>query len=266
MWRRRGLVLLVSALVWVPALVFAGNLVSVSSSSERAADRYAHSKYGMAVRIFEELDGAGPFERWRARFNQGTALVARGAEGDPLLAIEQLDEALDLAPDDARCTVQQNRAIAYELAGDADMALSQEIASWLPELREAGTTEDGTLDDPGLGDYTLEEIEGEVRARAASAMSYYEDGLEARTDPACPPPTPEQQQAQDRLEDKLEQAEAASGLDQPDGGDGPQTPEEREDELTGRNQDAEADADADRQEDASTEQGGPIGDGPGRGW
>jgi hypothetical protein len=259
--RRRHLLLWGTLPVWATVLVL-GFLLMINVGVNRAAiDQFEDEEYRSAVDDFEYLDAFNLVERWKAPFNLGTA---RYANDNLWGAIEDLDHALRLVPDEHRCMVQTNRALVFEAWGDEEMEWSVESAGWADEaqaLVDAGTP---YPDDAPWGDATPEELRDDVRMYAGWAADDYALATEARQDPTCSDDSQasadqqeQNQQSQQRLEDKeSEAAEAAQDPaeeQQPTPSSPEQEEQQRQEELDQRTAEAQAQADAERQAQADAE-------------
>lgn len=112
---RLRLVLLTLPLVLI-ALVFAGKLFSLPVITSSGISAYDGGQWKNAAQGFERLDVWNAFEPWIAHFNRGTA---HAAGGEFTKATDELSTALELAPDERRCDVRVNLALAWEQQGDA---------------------------------------------------------------------------------------------------------------------------------------------------
>ena len=265
--RRRRWLLWGSAPVWIAVLVLAAATALGTADARTGQAEFQREQHPAAVRTFERVDDAalvvpGWFEGWKAPYDLGTA---RSGTGDWWGALDDLDRALDLVPEDEagnRCLVQINRAVVLEAWGDEELADSRALQD------DADALERELERDPDAGAWTgttPEDLRAEARELAAWAERDYADAQEAREDPACSQqPPPEQQQnddSKDRLEQKQDEADDASKPEEtPDGQPEPSTPEEeearRQEELAERNDQAESDAEAERQEQGEDGSGG----------
>jgi tetratricopeptide (TPR) repeat protein len=99
------------ALVLTAALCFVVTWLGGSAAQSYRTDGFdlAESRYGTASRVM-------PFERWKAPFGEGTAILATG---DPGRAEGVLTSALARTPAAKQCLVRINLSLAQELQGDA---------------------------------------------------------------------------------------------------------------------------------------------------
>lgn len=111
---RRRLILWTLPLVLV-ALVFAGKLFSMPVIAQGGIDDYEASEFEQAASGFDRLGFWNAFESWIVYFDRGTTYAAGGAYGE---ATDDLSLALAKAPEDMRCTVRVNLALAWEQQGD----------------------------------------------------------------------------------------------------------------------------------------------------
>jgi tetratricopeptide (TPR) repeat protein len=177
-----------------------------------------------ADRRFEVAGRLNVAERWIAPYNRGVAAYGQGAWGD---AGDRFEEALDLAPESARCRVALNWTWSLEAAGD--------------ELAAGGFDQDATTAwNAAAG--VLEDVEECTDGSAATAEQQ------------------EHEETRQRLESK---APGASGFDPPPGpGEG--TAEEQAQQLDQRNR--EAAENRQRLEDQGRTDGEGPTDGTERTW
>lgn len=203
-----------------------------------------------AVGTFDALGTWGPVERWKPDYGQGTALLAAG--GSPTQALFHLDRALVAVPDDHRCEVQTNRALALQLVGDDAMARAQEHAGWVAEAQQLAASGQPVPEDAPWAAWTVSQLIDAGMRWAESASTRYGDAADARTDPSCEDQQDEQeqQQAQDDAQDLRDRQGQADDLGdqldpdaQQDQQPQPDTPEgqeqQRQQELEQRNQEAQ---------------------------
>ncbi|HEY0189348.1 MAG TPA: hypothetical protein VGC67_17820 [Cellulomonas sp.] len=218
---RRWVLLGWTALLWVPLLAVGIALLVVFGSGRQAVLDYRDDRPDRAADRFTSLDGV-PFERWKAPFGAGTALLADG--GSANLALLQLDRALGLVPDSARCSVQTNRAEALTRVADGLNADAVQRAGWTVQLQQI---EQGLADapsDPPWGTATLDTVIAEGMDLAGRAATRYGEAATALEDPTCEDSRSgeEQQDAQDRtddLRDRQQQSEDLSDQLDPDSSD-----------------------------------------------
>ena len=267
--RRRAWWLWGSALVWLPVLAVGLGLALRDANMRTGIAQYDDGHFTTAADRFGALGPVDLVERWKEPFALGTSLyVVEDLWG----AERELDRALELVPDEDRCTVQINRSFVLEAWGDQEWGWSQESEAWAEQAQGLVDAGEPYPDLAPWGTATPEQLRQDARDSASWASRYYDEALEARQDETCAsesPPTQEQnQEGQERLEEKQdeadEQAQPEPEETQPDGEDAPPTtPEEqeaeRQRELAERNAEAEAEAEAERQADGG-------GGGGGGGW
>jgi hypothetical protein len=284
----------------VVAFVFGVLMLGAGAGFRTAMDAYDEGDWSTAWLEFRDIRG-NPVERWKGYYNAGTAALR-----DELYwsAVDDLGTALETVPDEYRCHVQTNRAIALEAYGDEQVADAQETIEGARVLLEAETARaagepyDETLFEPpyeGADEPSSAEELDWAAYLMHDARDQYAFAADAAAEPLCeqppqptPEPTPEptpqassggggedpqepqdsqddaQEQEQQRLQDKMAQADelaqqtealareaAGEDPDEP----GPQTEQERQDEIAERNRQAGGDGDE--------EGGGPDGDEPG---
>lgn len=117
---RRRRVLIVLLLASIPfalvVLLLVIKLLGLSPTAQRVIGSYESGAFGQSVTQAEALFGTNWFEPWIAPFDRGTAYAAGGFYND---AIDDLEQALELAPADARCDVAVNLSLSWELLGDS---------------------------------------------------------------------------------------------------------------------------------------------------
>lgn len=253
--RRRRWLLWGALPLWLGAFLYGGYLTAVHLAMNGSVGQYSQGDYenaGWASLATTSLSRLNPFERWKPPFATGTAFVA---DDDPQLGLFYLDTALDRVPDEHRCMVQTNRAIALEGIGDLNMDDSRLRAEWAAEAQ--GYVDAGEPYPQGAPweRRTPEDLREEAQMWADAAAAMYADAQLTRQDPACDenPPPPEQQQqdadAQDRLDQKQQEAEEAGEPEPQDGQSEADAEAERQRRLRERNAEAEAEAERRRQED-----------------
>lgn len=275
--RRHRLRVVLLSPVWVTVFVIGLLLAVQNINAGTAIEEFETGQYAEAVDGFDTLDGVNMVERWKAPFNLGTA---RYMDGDPWLAVSDLERALERVPDEDRCMVQINLALALEAGGDSDLEQSREYRGWAKQAQAYVDAGEEYPDDAPWYDDTPEELRDSAIMWADFAAEAYADARIAREDPACaqqqsPEEQEQNEQSQDQLQEKQEQAEREAGQDQEQEPEPTQSPEEaeaeRQAELAERNAEAASEAEAERQEQAAedagadSEGGGDDGDGTGGG-
>lgn len=249
-----------SAFLWAPVLLVGGVLVSVTAAAQVAVDDYADGRTDRAASTFSDIDGWARMERWKAPFGQGTAMLADGRS--PRLSLFELNRALARVPDEERCQVQTNRAVALTLVADDLRDDAAEHAAWALELSRLRGLGEPAPEDAPWGDRTLNDVVAEGIELAEQSSERYEDAIAARLDPTCEgqQSQEEQEEAQqdaeelrerqgeaDNLADTMdpEQPQPDDGEGQGEGGDQSEQDQEqqRQDELRQRNEDAQREDD-----------------------
>ncbi|MFC8192554.1 hypothetical protein ACFUMH_12940, partial [Cellulomonas sp. NPDC057328] len=132
--RRRRLLLRWS---WLPAAVLLGLgvhllvLLPVYAQGRAAWDA---GDDDAATTVFERQRSVVPVEQWKADFNAGTAAYR---DGWYATAIDALDQALVGVPDEHRCAVQTNRALAHGAMGEEAAAYAEEQLAEAEAVRVA---------------------------------------------------------------------------------------------------------------------------------
>ncbi len=115
--RRARIILLLTSIPFaIAALLLVVKLLGLSPAAQRVIDSYEFGAYGQSVTQAEQLLTTNWFQPWIAPFDRGTAYAAGGLYND---AIDDLEQALELAPADARCDVAVNLSLSWELLGDS---------------------------------------------------------------------------------------------------------------------------------------------------
>ncbi|MBO0920011.1 hypothetical protein J1G42_04135 [Cellulomonas sp. zg-ZUI222] len=192
--RRRRRLRRWSAVPVVLLLVFAFTLLLLGPRYAEARAAYDEDRTWEALELFEELEGFALVERWKGPFNSGTA---RYRAGMPRLAVEHLDRALELVPDEHRCTVQTNRILALTASeeetterAEEQLAYAQAVADALAAQEAAEPYDAEVLEPPYEGadpPVVSDELwyAGYLFRRAADDAAML---AEALADPACTPP------------------------------------------------------------------------------
>ncbi len=208
----RGALIGWSAFVWLPALVIATVLVSMTLSARSAASAYRDGDAGHGADTFAWLDQWAPMEQWKAPYNEGTARMADGQSAR--LALYSFDRALRLAPEEARCDVQTNRAVALSGVADEAMAEAGQYAVWIAELSRLRGAGEPLPEDPEWGDRTLGELVDAGQDLTEQAQDNYAAAADALLDPSCDDQRSdsEQQEAEDQAQDLQDKADGAQDL------------------------------------------------------
>ncbi|MDR2347210.1 MAG: hypothetical protein LBD90_01040 [Bifidobacteriaceae bacterium] len=108
---------LVARVAAAAAVLVAAALAALIWWQGRAASQaYAAGEWGLAESRYAQAGRLMAFERWKAPFGEGTAILAGGdAEG----AEEPLELALARAPEGRQCLVRTNLSLAQETQGDS---------------------------------------------------------------------------------------------------------------------------------------------------
>jgi tetratricopeptide (TPR) repeat protein len=208
---------------WLPALLllaFALNLSRMAPGYAAARDVYDHGDEWRAVDAFEQVKGRTIVERWKAAFNAGTAAYRAGRY---TRAVQHLDEALAGVPEQHRCDVQTNRALALQAAEASAAERAQEQLAYAEALGTALAAQ--AVGEP----YDPEDLEpryGDEPPVLADELSYASFliriaadnaalAAEALGDPACTPPPSQGGGGEDDQED---QGGGGGGQDEQDGG------------------------------------------------
>jgi len=178
--RRRTVrrVLLAAALpLAIAAVLLAVRLLGLGPTAGDVADRYDEGYYDRAAETAEGLHTWNWVERWIAYFDRGTALAAAGSYNE---AIEDLERALELAPDSTRCDVAVNLSLSWERLGDSYM--QQGLYAGAQRLYEtARAVIDAAGPECAPGEAPRNEEEGRD---AGSELAEAADRLDAKRDAA----------------------------------------------------------------------------------
>ncbi|MET0480076.1 MAG: hypothetical protein ABWZ69_01840 [Mycetocola sp.] len=112
---RRRMVLF-SLPVVLLALFVAWKLISMPLLAQRGIDAYEQGNFDRSIEASDSLMFLNVAEPWIPYFNRGTAQAAGQAYSD---ATDDLAEALERAPQERRCEVRVNLALAWEMQGDS---------------------------------------------------------------------------------------------------------------------------------------------------
>ncbi|QTE28118.1 tetratricopeptide repeat protein [Pengzhenrongella sicca] len=280
--RRRRRLLLATAPLWGTALVFGLRLITAPATVSAAGAEYDAGEYRLAAPHYARLHGFPPVERWKAYFDSGTAYYLSEQNWS---ALDDLERALELAPDDALCMVQTNLALANEAAGDDVVASADRRVLEAAEVRvalaarDAGEPYDDEVLDP-YGDGTErdpDELEDWARSDFDFAADLYSDATDLRALPGCESQSSAASSASDaaqgRLDEKEQEAAAAAvdPDDQPEPEPAPTgTPEEleaaRQADLAERNAEAANGREQELQEEADEDGDGEGGGGSSQNW
>jgi tetratricopeptide (TPR) repeat protein len=114
--RTRRRLILFSLPVVLLALFVAWKLLSMPLLAQRGIDAYDQGRFESSVEASDSLMFLNVAETWIPYFNRGTAHAAGQAYSD---ATDDLAKALERAPQERRCDVRVNLALAWELQGDS---------------------------------------------------------------------------------------------------------------------------------------------------
>ncbi len=222
--KRRWILFGISLPVVIFGLYWAFHMLGLAPTAQNAIDAYDDGDYLASQAHSESLLDPNVFERWLPYFNRGDAYAGDQNYGP---AIDDFEIALELAPQQKQCDIRLNLALGWERFGDAYM--------------RAGF------------------FQGAVNLYAASKAVLDAAGPECE-----PPPNQEQlEESQDRVEQKLKDAQDQLDSEPPpDGGDGQTEQEQQLEELEEQQQQAaqeKADAEA---EERARENGGYFTDKP----
>lgn len=258
---RRRWLLWATLPLWLGAFLYGGYLTAVHLAMNGAVGQYTDGDYenaGWASLATSSLGRLNPFERWKPPFATGTAFVAAA---DPQLGLFYLDTALARVPDEHRCEVQTNRSIAIEGIGDLNMEDSRLRVAWAAEAQGFLDAGEPYPDGAPWERLTPEELRQEAQMWADAAAAMYAEAKATRQDPSCAEEasSPERQlqgqEAQDRLDQKQEEAEEAGEPEPQDGRSEADAEAERQRRLEERNAEAEAEAERQRQEEDGSDAG-----------
>ncbi len=187
--RRLGLFSLPVVLL---AVFVAWKLLSMPMYAGQAMDAYDRGQYDQSAEASDALMFLNVAEDWIPYFNRGTAFSAGESYSQ---GTDDLAKALERAPDDRRCDVRVNLALAWEMQGDAYFA--------------AGYF---------AGAIQLYETAKAVIDAGADEGCFEESPPEEQSDPQQPEDSAERlQQADQRITDKLGESERQQGRQDPDG-------------------------------------------------
>ncbi|MCC2321000.1 hypothetical protein [Cellulomonas xiejunii] len=217
---------------WLPALAllgFAVTLLTLGPGYREARAAYDAGDEWDAVDLFDRVDGRTFVEGWKGAFNAGTARYRAGLYSS---AIRDLDEALQTVPEQHRCDVQTNRALALQAheqqtreEAEVQLAYVEELAAAL-DAQAAGEPYDAELLEPpyeGADEPTVADelgFAGYLLRMAADAAAL---AAEALADPACTPPPSQGGGGQDD-----EQDQGGGGQDEQDQGGGGQDEQDQD--------------------------------------
>jgi len=217
--RRRRRLLLTTTPLWGTALVFGLGFLTAPATISAARVQYDDGQFQLAAPHYARLQDFPPVERWKAYFDSGTAYYRSEQNWS---ALDDLERALELAPDEALCMVQTNLALANEAAGDGVVESSERKLAEAAQVRvalaarDAGEPfEEDVLDPYGDGtEQDPDELEERARSDSEFAALLYSDATDLRALPGCESQSAvaaaASDEAQDRLDEKEQEADAAA--------------------------------------------------------
>jgi len=174
----------------IVAIAYGAMMIQVGPVFRSGMAAYADEQWRDSWYAFRSLRG-NAIEEWKGDFAAGTAALRYELY---LSATSDLDSALARVPDEFRCLVQTNRAIAYEALGDERTADAQEeleaalALAEAEEARAAGEPYDATLFEPpyeGADEPTSADELWSATFRMQDARDAYAFAIEASQDEAC---------------------------------------------------------------------------------
>lgn len=211
---------------WLPAGLLLGlalNLLLLGPRYTEARGLYDVGDEWEAIDAFDRQERWAVVERWKASFNAGTARYRAGLYSG---AVRYLDEALETVPDEHRCDVQTNRALALLGQEEEDRTRAEEQLAFTEALVEALEAQAaGEPFDPEVLEPPYEGADPPELADELWLASFYlRDAAdsaalaaEALADPACTPPPSQGGGGEDDDEDEAPQ-DPADPQDQDGGG------------------------------------------------
>lgn len=198
--------LLFSLPVVLLALFVAWKLLSMPMFAGRGIDAYERGQFESSAEAFDALMFLNVAEDWIPYFDRGTAHAAGELYSQ---GTDDLAKALERAPDERRCDVRVNLALAWELQGDAYFA-----AGYF-----AGATK------------LYETAKAVIDAGAAEGCFEQQpppDQQEEQADPQQPETSEQKlEEADRRVTEKLDQSEQQQNQQEAPDGD-PATPDEQQ--------------------------------------
>ncbi|MET0933859.1 MAG: hypothetical protein ABWX56_09100 [Mycetocola sp.] len=223
------LVLLALFVVW--------KLFSMPLLAQRSIDAYERGNFERSVEVSDSLMFLNVAEDWIPYFNRGTAHAAAQSYSH---ATDDLAKALERAPDERRCDVRVNLALAWELQGDSYFE-----AGFFAGATKLYETAKAVLD-AGADEGCFEQQPPEEEEPDDSQPQQPDGDTSERL-----------QEADERVTEKLRQSEQQEGQQQPDAGTGDAEEENSDggggkvDELKERSDEAEQE----KQNQDSTQRG-----------
>jgi tetratricopeptide (TPR) repeat protein len=237
--RTRRRMILFSLPVVLLALFVAWKLLSMPVLAQRGIDAYDQGLFDRSVEASDSLMFLNVAEPWIPYFNRGTAHAAGQAYSD---ATDDLAKALERAPQERRCEVRVNLALAWEMQGDSYFEAGY-FAGAIKLYETAKAVIDAGADE-GCFEQQPPEEEEQSEEQQPAPQQPEEDAAERL------------QQADERVTEKLRQSEQQESPEQPETDAG--QPEEESDggggkvdELKERSDEAEKE----KQNQDSTQRG-----------
>jgi tetratricopeptide (TPR) repeat protein len=220
------------------ALFIAWKLISMPVLAQRGIDAYDQGNYERSVEASDSLMFLNVAEAWIPYFNRGTANAAAQSYSD---ATDDLAKALERAPEERRCDVRVNLALAWEMQGD-----SYYEAGYFAGAAKLYETAKAVLD-AGADEGCFEQPPPEQEEQSDEQQLEQPDGETAER----------LEQADERVTEKLRRSEQQDQQEQPDAdpgepeGDSADGGGSKVDELQQRGDDAEEE----KQNQDSTQRG-----------
>ena len=223
--KRRWILFGISLPFAIFGLYWAFHMLGLAPTAQNAIDAYDDGYFLASQAHSTSLLEPNVFESWLPYFNRGDAYAGEQNYGP---AIDDFEIALELAPVEKQCDIRLNLALGWERFGDAYV--------------EAGF------------------YQGAVNLYAASKAVLDAAG------PECDPPQNQQQlqESQDRVDEKIENAqELLDAQPPPDGGEDGQSEQEQQlEELQEQQEEAAQEKADDEAEERAEENGGYYTDKP----
>lgn len=202
--RTRRRMLLFSLPVVLLALFVAWKLLSMSVLAGRAIDAYDRGRFDLSVEKSDALMFLNVAEDWIPYFDRGTAHAAGEAYSQ---GTDDLAKALERAPEDRRCDVRVNLALAWELQGDAYFG-----AGYFAGAAKLYETAKAVLDAGAVEGCFEQQPPPEEEPPPPDGQEPPADGEQPPPDGQQPPPDAQEPDGQDPQQpddtgDKLEQAD-----------------------------------------------------------
>ena len=213
--RRRRLLVWLSIVPAFVVFLFGVHFTALNSVYARGIAHYEAEDWWEAYTEFRDMRSPNVVDPWKAHFNMGTAAYQYEMY---FVAERSLEKALPLAPEEHRCDVLTNLALAYEASGTefderADAEYERAVVQRAEEVkRMLGEPYDASVFEL---DYNDDEITSGARFADAAidkriAAEYFALAAAAINDPSCQsPPSPDSSaEEQEQAEQEQEQREA----------------------------------------------------------